>query len=77
MAFTHAVPCPGPLRQMSECMFHLEDRRSGDWTRMRPLVEGALTETGHEILAEAQASSPRFEAFFAGFARATLKESVS
>lgn len=73
MSFHRAGPVVGPLREMSECMFRLEDRRSDDWHAMRPLVEENLSETGFEILSEAQESSDRFETFFAGFARTGLR----
>ncbi len=73
MAFYRGEPVGGPLREMSQCMFALEDRRSGDWQVMRGHVEDALSETGYEILTEAQASSDKFEAFFAGFARTGLR----
>jgi hypothetical protein len=73
MAFYRATPFAGPLREMSECMFQLEDARSDDWTSMRALVEDSLTGIGHDILSEAQQSSDKFEAFFAGFARTGLR----
>lgn len=73
MAFHRAQPVAGPLREMSECMFRLEDARSDDWQAMRPVVADALTEIGHDILAEAEASSARFDEFFAGFARTGLR----
>lgn len=73
MAFHRAEPFAGPLREMSECMFRLEDARSDDWEAMRDHVEDALTGIGHDILTEAQASSPHFAEFFAGFARTGLR----
>lgn len=73
MAFFRAAPHAGPLREMSECMYRLEDARSGDWHSMRVLVEDSLTEIGHDILCEAQQSSDRFAEFFAGFARTGLR----
>ena len=73
MAFHRAQPHVGPLREMSECMFRLEDARSDDWEAMRPHVEDALTDIGHDIPTEAQASSARFSDFFAGFARTGLR----
>ncbi|MFV0513180.1 MAG: DUF6902 family protein [Jhaorihella sp.] len=73
MAFHRAQPHAGPLREMSECMFRLEDARSDDWEAMRPHVEEALNGTGYDILTEAQASSGRFCEFFAGFARTGLR----
>lgn len=69
MAFRRAPPFAGPLREMSECMFRMEEARCDDWSVMRPHVEDALTEIGHDILTEAEASSDKFAEFFAGFAR--------
>jgi len=76
MAFYRAEPIGGPLREMSQCMLQLEDQRSSDWQLMRGHVEGAVSEAGYEILTEAQASSDKFEAFFAGFARTGLRGSA-
>lgn len=73
MAFHRATPCAGPLREMSECMFRLDDQRSADWSQMRGVVEGALTETGYDILAEAEKSTDKFDEFFEGFARTGLR----
>ena len=73
MAFYRAEPFAGPLREMSECMFRMEDERSGDWQKMRPIVEDALSEVGFDILTEAQQSTGKFEDFFAGFARTGLR----
>ena len=73
MAFFRATPFSGALREMSECMFHMEDARSADWHVMRPHVESALSETGHDILTEAEQSSDKFADFFAGFARTGLR----
>lgn len=67
----HRAPVPAPpLRQMSMAMYRMDAARSRDWAAMRPHVEAGLSEIGHDILAEAEASSDRFEDFFAGFARA-------
>ncbi|AXI46201.1 hypothetical protein C1J03_09310 [Sulfitobacter sp. SK012] len=60
----------GALRPMSECMFELDDARNGDWDRMRPHVELYLGPTSSAILSGAEQSTDKFEAFFAGFARA-------
>ena len=72
-AYFRAGGDAGPLRQMSECMFRLESRRSGDWAAMKPVVQDSLSEFGFEILADAEASSPNFDAFFSGFARTGLR----
>ncbi|WP_299498993.1 hypothetical protein [uncultured Roseobacter sp.] len=60
----------GPLRAMSEYMFHLGPARSGDWERMRQGLTDAVGDDGVEILFGAEQSSDRFGAFFEGFARA-------
>jgi hypothetical protein len=73
MSFTRAEPYAAPLRDMSEAMFRMEDARSDDWQSMRPHLENALSEIGHDILTEAQMSSDKFESFFAGFARTSLQ----
>ncbi|MHA6261647.1 DUF6902 family protein [Arenibacterium sp. CAU 1754] len=73
MAFYSATPQPGALREMSECMFRLEDQRSSDWSVMRPHIEQALSEFGYDVLNDAQKSTDKFEEFFAGFARTGLR----
>lgn len=70
MVFQRPPGAAAPLRRISECLFRLEGARSRDWGAMRPHVQAALGGIGQDILVEAEASSPRFEAFFAGFARA-------
>jgi hypothetical protein len=60
----------GPLRAMSELMYQLGSARSGDWNQMRGLIERALPPEHHSILNGAAESSPLFETFFEGFARA-------
>lgn len=71
VSFHRAANWGGPLREISECIYRMGAARSGDWHRMRPQIAAQLSETGHDILTEAEASSPRFDAFFAGFARST------
>ncbi len=73
MSFTRPAAFAGPLRDMSECIFGLQENRSDDWTIMRPMVEDALTEIGNDILIEAQESSEKFADFFAGFARTGMR----
>ncbi|WP_158964284.1 DUF6902 family protein [Chachezhania sediminis] len=72
MSFHRDAAEAGPLREMSRCMMELDDARTGDWARMRPMVERSLSETGHHILTDAELSSDKFDAFFAGFARTGL-----
>lgn len=73
MAFYRALPAAAPLRQMSQAMFEMEDRRSGDWEAMRPLIEDTLNDESYLVLCQAQESSARFAEFFAGFARTGLR----
>lgn len=70
VAFRRLSPVAGPLRHMSEALFRSEHARSADWHVMRPVLEESLTEIDHDILSDAQNSSDKFDAFFAGFARA-------
>lgn len=73
MGFVRAEPYSAPLREISECMFRMEENRSGDWHAMRPLIKQSLSEIGIDILAEAEQSTERFDEFFAGFARTGLR----
>ena len=70
MSFHRAPSAVGPLRQMSECMFRLDDARTDDWSRMRPHVMDALGDDGRTVLEQAEAACGDFDSFFAGFARA-------
>lgn len=76
-AFRRRRMAAGPLRDMSEAMFRMEEARCRDWHVMRPKLEQALCEADHDILAEAQQSSDRFDEFFACFARAPLLDLAS
>lgn len=77
LSFHRPAQAAAPLRQISEYLFHLRESRSDDWYLMRPLVENCLSEEGYAILKEAQSSSPRFEAFFAQFARASQQDGIA
>ncbi|MFK7880555.1 DUF6902 family protein [Roseobacter sp.] len=59
----------GPLRAMSEYMFHLGPARNGDWEAMRQKMTDAVGAEGVDILTGAEKSCQRFGAFFEGFAR--------
>ncbi len=59
----------GALRVMSERMFEMGPARSGDWHDMRGHVVPYLGPDGHDVLAGAERSSDKFDAFFEGFAR--------
>ena len=83
-SFAQAVPDGGlafradraghaPLRQLSDCLFRLDDRRSGDWQTMRHHVANTLEGDGYDVLVAAEKSTDKFDAFFAGFARTGLR----
>ncbi len=69
MRFEAPRTASAPLREMSECMYHLE-HRSGDWDLMRGIVRDELSPDAQDVLAMAEASSAHFDGFFQGFARA-------
>ncbi len=69
MVFRRASGVSGPLRELSECMYGL-DNRSGDWTAMRPVVIERLSQDAQTVLSWAEHSSDKFDMFFEGFARA-------
>lgn len=70
MAFFRPDGLSGPLRELSECMYKMDDRRTSDWDAMRPMVLETLSEDARHVVAEAEGSSHNFAAFFEGFARA-------
>ncbi|UWR32017.1 hypothetical protein K3759_08515 [Sulfitobacter sp. W027] len=60
----------GALRPLAACLNDMGAQRSADWGHMRPHVLSYLGPESHAILLEAERSSPHFEQFFEGFARA-------
>ncbi len=76
MAFHRPDTGLGPLREMSECMFRLDERRCDDWEQMRPVLAETLSEGAHDILTQAEDASHSFGAFFAGFARVDLQQAL-
>lgn len=68
MAFFRPDGVAGPLRELSECMYKLQDR-SGDWEAMRPLVLDHLSEDAQAVVGWAETSCDKFGDFFQGFAR--------
>ena len=60
----------GPLRAISEYLFHLGRSRRRDWDAMQPALSGVLDPEADHILQDAALSTPHFGAFFEGFARA-------
>ncbi len=69
MVFQRISGLSGPLRELSECMYRIDDR-SGDWAVMRPVVLERLSEDAQTVLSWAEGSSDKFDMFFEGFARA-------
>ncbi len=59
-----------PLRVLSTALYDLGQARSGDWVGMRDWVYGCMSEASQDILSLAEETSPHFESFFEGFARA-------
>lgn len=57
------------LRELSQAIYGM-DHRSGDWGRMRPRMEPALSPQARDVLSVAAQSSDLFDAYFEGFARA-------
>jgi len=77
MGFVRATGRIGPLREMSENMFRLDEQRSDDWGKMRGLVSDGMGDEALAILAEAEQAVDGFDRFFAGFARVGLQQPVS
>ncbi|MEO0936810.1 MAG: hypothetical protein AAFY38_01505 [Pseudomonadota bacterium] len=59
-----------PLRAMSMALLHISGARSSDWHVMRPLILRGFADDIATMIAQAEASSDQFNAFFEGFARA-------
>lgn len=59
-----------PLRDMSRELAGLGAERSGDWQRMRPHLMARLSDGARAVVEVAEASTPCFDSFFEGFARA-------
>lgn len=69
MRFDRGLRAKTALREISQAMLAMA-RRTGDWDRMRRLLEPELSPETRDVLSTAAASSPRFAAYFEGFARA-------
>ena len=67
------APPEGALLGLSEALFKMGDTRQSDWARMRGRIMASLAPSAQNILAQAEASCPQFDAFFARFARAPVK----
>lgn len=71
MSFQAARKSASPLRGLSENIFKMDAHRSAEWTKMRGRVTVDLSTDAYDVLELAEKSSPRFEEFFAGFARSS------
>lgn len=68
--FTKPSAAEGPLRTMSSVLMDLDRARSGNWQQMRHMLYDVVDADGQFILQAAENSTPHFEDFFEGFARA-------
>lgn len=69
LRFERGVRLQTVLRELSQAIYGM-DHRSGDWGRMRPRMEPALSPQARDVLSAAAQSSTLFDAYFEGFARA-------
>lgn len=70
MSFRRNAAHTGPLRELSEAMYKMDDDRNGDWGKMRGVVFDQLSDDAQVVLSHAETSLDTFTDFFAGFARA-------
>ena len=59
-----------PLRELSEALFAEGSARSADWAGMRARMGARLSPQTLDVVDQLADHSPRFDAFFEGFARA-------
>jgi len=70
----HADPeRPSALREMSEQMYALNMRRSGDWHQMRDYLCDAISDASAQTLLQAEAACDGFDDFFERFARTDMR----
>ncbi|MAC73039.1 MAG: hypothetical protein CMG96_06305 [Marinovum sp.] len=69
MSFQASQKSVSPLRGLSESIFKMDAQRCAEWEKMRGRITVDLSTDAYSILELAEKSSPRFEEFFAGFAR--------
>ena len=74
--FAAPEPNAGPLRELSDCMYSMQDKRIADWSRMRDRVGDRVSDETRTVLAAAE-TAVDFGAFFQGFARAARPEALS
>ncbi|MDO6731581.1 hypothetical protein Q4577_16220 [Marinovum sp. 2_MG-2023] len=60
----------GALREISVQLYRMGDERRDVWGAMRNRIDAALTDPARHRLAQAEASTRQFDAFFEDFARA-------
>lgn len=77
VAIQGALNGQGALRGLSETLFNLGSDRGPDWSRMRGRVFADLSGAEQQVIVAAEHSSPMFDAFFEGFARAAPAEMAS
>ena len=77
VAVQGALSGQGALRRLSETLFDLGSDRVPDWSRMRGRVFSDLGGDAQQVIVAAERSSPMFDAFFEGFARAATAEMAS
>lgn len=61
-----------PLRELSQSLYAMEDERDADWEAMRPALSLHLSEAALDVIHAAETAID-FDAFFAGFARASAQ----
>ncbi|KPA22881.1 hypothetical protein shim_11710 [Shimia sp. SK013] len=61
-----------PLRELSESLYGMHERRTADWSTMRPAIWADLSPEARDQVARAEASSACFETFFEYFSRVSL-----
>lgn len=59
-----------PLRELSEQMYTLDEPRHPDWSVMRRLLDGSLSDMAREVIDTAE-QEVDFQSFFQGFARSS------
>ena len=70
VSFTAPRHDVAPLRELSEQMYTLDGARQPDWSTMRPLLDGMLSDLALEVINTAEQAID-FPSFFQGFARAS------
>lgn len=68
VVFAAPEPSAGPLRELSDCMYRMDEARNADWSAMRDRVGDRLSDEARTVL-EAAERAVDFGAFFRGFAR--------